>query len=114
MREEASYRRLALVALFLGGAVSAQAQGYTASGGDNRSQPVKTLEDCFARMYADGAYLSSDGGRSAKRLLAKCPDEWASAAQECEKVSGDPTQTCKTKTGGLAQEFLKAQERDLH
>jgi hypothetical protein len=99
--------------VFFAAAVPTHAQGYTSSGGDNRSPAIKTLESCFEKTYPDGAYLSTDGGRSAKRLLAKCRDEWNGAAKECQAATGDSSQNCNSRTGSLAQEFIRQQEREM-
>src|SRR5690242_2530163 len=61
-----------MTVLFCGAAVTSDALAY---GEDKRSPAVKTFESCLAKAYSEGAYLSTDGGRSAKRLLAKCPSE---------------------------------------
>jgi hypothetical protein len=100
-----------LAVLFFGAAVSADALGY--SGVDNRSPAVQTLESCLERMYPVGAYLSTDGGRSAKRLLSKCGGEGEAVSKECQIGSGDTSQNCYLKTARLVQEFILQREREL-
>jgi hypothetical protein len=101
-----------LAVLFFGAAVSADAQ-YGPAGGDNRSPAVQSLESCLERMYPVGAYLSTDGGRSAKRLLAKCGGEGDAVTKECQTGTGDTSQNCYPKTARLVQEFILQQEREL-
>jgi hypothetical protein len=97
--------------LFVGAAVSAGALGY--GPGDNRSPAVQTLAGCLERMYAEGAYLSTDGGRSAKRLLSKCRGEGDAVSKQCQIDTGDPSQNCYLKTARLVQEFILQKEREL-
>jgi hypothetical protein len=100
-----------LVVLFFGAAVSVDALGY--GPGDNRSPAVQTLVGCLERMYPEGAYLSTDGGRSAKRLLSKCRGEGDAVSKQCQIDTGDPSQNCYLKTARLVQEFILQKEREL-
>jgi hypothetical protein len=102
-----------LAVLFFGAAVSVDALGYGRYGpGDNRSPAVKMLVSCLEKAYSEGAYLSTDGGRSAKRLLSKCASEGDAVSKECIGTS-DTSQNCHLKTVNLAQEIIRQQERDL-
>jgi hypothetical protein len=101
-----------LVMLFGAGVSAADAQ-YSSSEVDNRSPAVQTLESCLERTYPVGAYLSSDGGRSAKRLLSKCRGEGDAVSKECQTGTGDTSQNCSLKTASLVQEFLLLKEREL-
>ena len=98
-----------LAVLFFGAAASSDALGY---GQDSRSPAVKILVSCLEKAYSEGAYLSTDGGRSAKRLLAKCASEGDAVSKECFGTS-DTTQNCRSKTMDLVQRFILQQERDL-
>jgi len=100
-----------LAVLLLGAAVAADAQGYSA--GDNRSPVVQTFERCLERTYPEGAYLSTDGGRSAKRLLSKCAAEGDAVSKECQTGTGDTSQNCNLKTARLVHEFIVQKEREL-
>jgi hypothetical protein len=100
-----------LAVLFFGAAVSVDALGY--GPGDNRSPAVQTLAKCLERMYPVGAYLSTDGGRSAKRLLSKCGGEGDAVSKECQINTGGTSQDCNLKTGRLVQEFILQREREL-
>jgi hypothetical protein len=99
----------AMAVLFVGAAASSDALGY---GQDSRSPAVKMLVSCLEKAYSDGAYLSTDGGRSAKRLLSKCASEGDAVSKECFGTS-DTSQNCHSKTVALVQEFILQQEREL-
>ena len=98
-----------LAMLFVGAAASSDALGY---GQDSRSPAVKILVGCLEKAYSEGAYLSTDGGRSTKRLLAKCPSEADAVSKECFGTS-DTSQNCHLKTVGFVREFILQQEREL-
>ena len=99
-----------LAVLFFGAATSVDALAY--GPGDNRSPAVKMLVSCLEKAYSEGAYLSTDGGRSAKRLLSKCASEGDAVSKACIGTS-DTSQSCRSKTMSLVQEFILQQERDL-
>ena len=99
-----------LAVLFFGAAMSVDALAY--GPGDNRSPAVKMLLSCLEKAYSEGAYLSTDGGRSAKRLLSKCPSEGDAVSKACLGTS-DTSQSCRSKTMNLVQEFILQQEREL-
>jgi hypothetical protein len=62
-----------LAVLFFGAAAPVDALGYRL--GDSRSPAVKMFVSCLEKAYSEGAYLSTDGGRSARRLLSnRLPD----------------------------------------
>ncbi len=98
-----------MAVLLLGAAASSDALGY---GQDSRSPAVKMLVSCLGKAYSEGAYLSTDGGRSAKRLLAKCASEGDAVSKECFGTS-DTSKNCHLKTMNFVQEFILQQERDL-
>jgi hypothetical protein len=98
-----------LVILVFGAAAPSDALGY---GQDSRSPAVKALESCLEKAYSEGAYLSTDGGRSAKRLLSKCPSERDAVSKECFGTS-DTSQNCTSKMLGFVQQFILQQEREL-
>jgi hypothetical protein len=100
-----------LAVLFVGVGVSVDALGY--GPGDNRSPAVQTLAQCLERMYPVGAYLSTDGGRSAKRLLSKCVGEGNAVSKECQINTGGTSQDCDLKTAKIVQEFIRQREREL-
>jgi hypothetical protein len=100
-----------LAVLFFGAGVSVDALGY--GQGDTRSPAVQTLVKCLERMYPVGAYLSTDGGRSAKRLLSKCGGEGDAVSKECQIGTGGTSQECNLKTVKLVQEFILQREREL-
>jgi hypothetical protein len=98
-----------MAVLLFGVAAPSDAFAY---GVDNRSQAVKMFDSCLAKAYSEGAYLSTDGGRSAKRLLAKCTSEGDAVSKECFGMS-DSSQNCHSKTLQYVQRFILDQERDL-
>jgi hypothetical protein len=103
-------RRLAWsVVLLFGVAASSDALAY---GQDSRSPAVKALASCLESAYSEGAYLSTDGGRSARRLLSKCASEGDAVSKECFGTS-DTSQNCHSKTARFVQEFILQQERGL-
>ncbi len=95
--------------LLFGVAASSDALAY---GQDTRSTAVKVLDSCLTKAYSEGAYLSNDGGRSAKRLLAKCASEGDAVSKECLGIS-DTSQNCHLKTLKYVQGFILDQERGL-
>jgi hypothetical protein len=90
-------------------AVSSNALAY---GEDNRSPAIKTFESCLEKAYSEGAYISTDGGRSAKRLLAKCTSEGEAVSKECFGLK-DSSENCHSKTIRFVQQYIQQQERQL-
>jgi hypothetical protein len=101
-----------LVVLILAVVASVGAHGYGPEGTDNRSQAIQAFESCLEKMYPEDPYFSTDGGRSAKRLLGKCRGEGDAVSKQCQ-TEGDTSQSCYSKTVALTQQFIRQKEREL-
>ncbi|MGB6686834.1 MAG: PH domain-containing protein [Terracidiphilus sp.] len=67
---------------------------------------AKALTDCLVSSAQNGQYSSFDGGKSATKLLADCPDQWKEYIDACMR-SGDADGNCTLKSAILAQTALK-------
>ncbi|MDR3499932.1 MAG: hypothetical protein P4L72_11990 [Parvibaculum sp.] len=82
------------------------ADASSAAPADTQLNVNKALSKCLLSRAKKGLYTSSDGGKSALRLLGECDHEWTRYVDACTQ-SGDTDGNCTLKSGLLAQAALK-------
>ena len=67
---------------------------------------AQRLNACFDRNFKPGADKPVDSKAAQNRLLASCQSDWEAATQACHVATGNPIESCRTKTGKMADDFL--------
>ena len=95
--------RLLLLAALL---IPASAGADTLATLDASQVAAQRLNACFDRNFKPGADKPVDSQAAQKRLLASCQSDWQVATQACHVATGNPIESCRTKTAKMADDFL--------
>ncbi len=94
----------AVMLILLATAVPARAD--TLATLDASQVAAQRLNACFDRNFAPGSTKPVDSPAASQRLLAECRSDWQAAAAACHTATGNPLESCRQKTGKLADDFL--------